>query len=429
MAAQVLVAALSFVVVITVVVGVHEFGHFVLGKWSGIRVDEFSIGFGPRIVSRRRGETTYSVRALPLGGYVRMAGMLGLEGEADAGERNFYRATRPRRFATIAAGIVFNFVLGVICLTVVFAAQPGSPWVIAAGGPAANAGVPQAAAIVAVGGRSIDDSSQNLLTQLRAAVQSSAGSPVAVTYRRSDGSTGSAMVKPALALIMPQAQGSVPAGEIFLTSIDGRPVGTGDPATLLAGAGAKVTGYLEQSQSSVQGKPVSGTVSDVADLATADGTQPEAVWVLGVVAGVPQEPVLDSARDAVLFIPNFVQQTGVGIYDLITQPQLGGVNGPNGLSGPVGIAQATATVSQNGLLSEDPPGLLFWIGFISMNLGLINLLPIPFLDGGKLLFILIEAVRRKRLDPRYEAVASAIGLAFVVLFLVYVTIGDVNRIR
>ena len=105
---------------------------------------------------------------------------------------------------------------------------------------------------------------------------------------------------------------------------------------------------------------------------------------------------------------------------------MGGVNGPNGLSGPVGIAQATATASQNGFLSQN--GLVFWIGFISMNLGLINVLPIPFLDGGKLFFLGIESIRRKRLEPRNEAIISAVGLALVVMLLIYVTIGDVSRL-
>ena len=126
-----------------------------------------------------------------------------------------------------------------------------------------------------------------------------------------------------------------------------------------------------------------------------------------------------------LTIPQFVTGTATSIYDLITQPRLGGVNGPNGLSGPVGIAEATAAVTQNGWLSTH--GIVWWIGFISMNLGLINVLPIPFLDGGKLLFLLIEAVRRKRLDPRVEAAASAVGLGLIVLLLIYVTIGDVGR--
>ena len=89
---QFLVYALAFILVIVTVITVHEFGHFAVGKLSGIKVEEFSIGFGPKLYSRTIGETMYAVRAIPAGGFVRMAGMLGLAGETDAGERNFYRA-------------------------------------------------------------------------------------------------------------------------------------------------------------------------------------------------------------------------------------------------------------------------------------------------------------------------------------------------
>ena len=94
----------AVLLVLFVIVIVHELGHYLFAKWSGIRVDEFAIGFGPRLIGRRIGETLYSIRLVPAGGFVRMAGMMGLEGEADAGERNFYRATIPRRSATILAG-------------------------------------------------------------------------------------------------------------------------------------------------------------------------------------------------------------------------------------------------------------------------------------------------------------------------------------
>ena len=82
----------AFILVLVTVITVHEFGHFAVGKLSGIKVEEFSIGFGPKLYSRTIGETLYAVRAIPAGGFVRMAGMLGLAGETDAGERNFYRA-------------------------------------------------------------------------------------------------------------------------------------------------------------------------------------------------------------------------------------------------------------------------------------------------------------------------------------------------
>ena len=90
----------AIVLTLFVIVTIHELGHYLFAKWSGIRVDEFAIGFGPRVYGIRRGETLYSIRLIPAGGFVRMAGMMGIEGEPDAGERNFYRASIPRKSAT-----------------------------------------------------------------------------------------------------------------------------------------------------------------------------------------------------------------------------------------------------------------------------------------------------------------------------------------
>lgn len=417
----------AFILVIFSVVVVHESGHFLLGKLAGIRVDEFSVGFGPRLASRRRGETTYSLRALPLGGYVRMAGMLGLPGEADAGERNFYRATIPKRFATIAAGILFNFIFAILIFTLVNVAQPSAPWSVVAAQPAATAGIPNGAQITSIDGTSIrDDSRDDVSIDLHTAVAASQGRAMHVTYTAQDGATDTTTVQPELVILNGKA-GALPVGEVVVTRINGAAVGTGDPAALL-GAGGAVTidGYLIDDNGR-RGATISGaSVSDVANLADAQGTQPIAEWLLGVRAGVQGQSLPAAFANGVIAIPSFVHDTVSGIYQLITNPQLGGVNGPRGLSGPVGIAQATATATQNGWLA--PRGLVWWIGFISMNLGLINVLPIPFLDGGKLLFLLIEAIRRKRLEPRHEAIVSAVGLALVMLLLIYVTIGDVSRL-
>jgi regulator of sigma E protease len=425
---QPLLIAGSIVLVIFAVVVVHEGGHFLVGKLSGIRVDEFSVGFGPRLLTRKRGETTYSLRLLPLGGFVRMAGMLGLPGEADAGERNFYRASIPRRFATIAAGIVFNFAFAIICFTVVNIAASGLPWSVLPGTPAAAAGVPNGAAITSVDGRPIrDDSRENVTGDLHAATNASRGRPIQVTYRMTDGRTRTTVVAPELVVFNPQPSGGLPAGELVVTTIDGNPVGTGDPARLLGG-GKRVTisGYLIEAP----GKRVPFTNKPISGLSDGYGSslaQPQAAWLLGVSAGFPGQSFPTGVVNAAREIPDFISQTASGIYQLITVPSLGGVNGPNGLSGPVGIAQATATAEQNGFLTDH--GLVWWIGFISMNLGLINVLPIPFLDGGKLVLLIVEAIRRKRLDPQHEAIISAVGLALVALLLVYVTIGDVNRLR
>ncbi len=147
---------------------------------------------------------------------------------------------------------------------------------------------------------------------------------------------------------------------------------------------------------------------------------------MGVDPGFNGETVPAAFASGFSAIPGFVWAEVTGIYGLIVHPPQGGINGPQGFTGPVGIAQETATATNNGFLG--PNGLVWWIGFISLNLGFVNMLPIPFLDGGKLLFIAIESVRRRRLDPKVEAAITAVGLAVIVVFAVYVTIGDVSRL-
>ena len=421
-AGQVLIDVGAVVLTLLAVVLVHEGGHYVVAKICGIRVDEFAVGFGPKLFSRKRGETEYSVRAIPAGGFVRMPGMLGLEGEADAGERNFYRASKPRRFATIAAGIIFNFVFAGICFTVVDMAP--TPSHVIPGGALVSAGVTDGATILSVNGMPIrNDSTVNVANDLHKATEADQGRPMVVVYRASDGSMHTVTISPQLVVIIATQNTAAQAGEYVVTAINGKPVGTGDPAAVLGnGAPVTVSGYAV-------GAPKQ-TISNVTISGVKTGygaaNAIEAVWLIGFQSGLDGEPFPTAISDGFRTVPNIIQGEAVGVYQLITVPSLGGVTGPNGFTGPVGIAQQTVSAAQGGIFGQQ--GLIWWIGFVSTALGLINVLPIPFLDGGKLVFVLIEAIRRKRINPRIEAAASAIGLALVLLFAIYVTIGDVGRL-
>ena len=421
----------AVVLVLLTVVLVHEGGHFVLAKLNGVRVDEFAVGFGPRLLSRRRGETLYSLRLIPAGGYVRMAGMLGLEGEADAGARNFYRATIPRRMAVVLAGIVANVILAGVLFTVYYATPTGSR--LLAGEAAQQAGLHDGDVILSVDGRPIrHDNAVDVSTDLHAATAASQGGPMRVVYTR-DGAVRSASIRPSLVLLNGLATApnpapgasttsSLPAGTIAVTAIDGQPVGTGDPAQLAGAAGTVTIDGAVINPDGTRGTTVHGaTVGGVRD-GDGQANAIEAAWRLGVEPSFDGEPFLRSLGDGFGQIPTFVTDTVSGLADLITNPKSGGITGPQGLSGPVGIAQQTVTQAHRGSKS-----LIYWIAFISMNLGLVNVLPIPFLDGGKFTLLVIEAIRRRRLDPRREALIYAVGLALVVIFAIYVTIGDVSR--
>ncbi len=425
----------AIILVLLTVVLVHEGGHYLVGKLCGIRVDEFSVGFGPRIAAKTVGETTYSLRVLPAGGYVRMAGMLGLEGEADAGERNFYRASIPKRLATILAGILANMIFAGLLFTGI------KMWPTAAtyqpGAAAQMAGLHNDDVILSVDGRSIrHDTQADVINDLHAATDGSKGRAMTVVYSRG-GSTRSVVIRPSLTVIngVPPATATAPsspsgvrtltdlpvAAEFVVTAVNGQPVSPSDPAQLLSGAGATISGFTFNADGSRGASYTNLGAPKVADGAGApDAVQ--AAWRLGVTPNYDGEPVGQALGDGFGQIPTFVTTTFSDLANLITNPKSGGITGPQGLSGPVGIVRETVTATHQGGRS-----LAEWIAFISMNLGLVNVLPIPFLDGGKAVLILLEAVRRRRLDPRREALVYAVGLAIVVVFVIYVTIGDVSR--
>ncbi len=428
---QFLLYAGAFILVLVTVITVHEGGHFVVGKLSGIKVEEFSVGFGPKVYSKTIGETLYAVRAIPAGGFVRMAGMLGLVGEADAGERNFYRASKPRRFATVAAGIFANFILGGVIFAIVDM-QP-TPYAYDTHAASGIAGLRNGDVILALNGHVIrQDNLTDVTTDLHKATAESQGNPITVAYQTSDGHIHTTVLTPRLTIsniLTDQSTiggGKLPQGSLVVTTINGQPAGTGDPAQLLGGGSpVTISGYRQNSDGSVNIRFTDVTVSGIQDGYPTENAI-KVSWIMGVIPGFSGMTFPAAVASGFTAIPGFIGAEFSGIYDLIVHPPPGGVNGPQGFTGPVGIAQETATATNNGFLG--PNGLLWWIGFISMNLGFVNMLPIPFLDGGKLLFILIESVRRRRLNPKVEAAITAVGLAVIVVFAVYVTIGDVTRL-
>ncbi|MGO8686194.1 MAG: M50 family metallopeptidase [Candidatus Dormibacteria bacterium] len=416
----IVVAIIAFLVLITIVVVVHEGGHFIVAKLSGIQVDEFAVGWGPRVASVKRGDTVYALRALPLGGFVRMAGMLGLEGESDAGERNFYRASNPRRAATILAGVVCNLIFGGLCLSLV-AGQPTSSYV-PAGEPTAHAGLVSGDVILSVGGQTISYASTTATDDdFYAAVQQSRGQAIPVTYQGTDGARHTVGVTPELVVYAFAQPGSFPtnlAGQpLVITSVGGASPGTGDPATILgAGSGVTISGFIEGSSGS---RFTDVQISGVRDGNGSSTGHAQAAWRIGYGAQVPGAAPLQALRDGFGAIPGFVSETAGVLGQLFVQPG----QASQQLSGPVGIAAAAGSAVQQGWVQY-----IYLIGLISLSLGFINVLPIPFLDGGRLLFIAIEAVRRRRLAATPQAVAIAVSLALIILVMVLITLNDINHL-
>lgn len=422
----------AIVITLFVIVTIHELGHYLFAKWSGIRVDEFAIGFGPKVYGIRRGETLYSIRLIPAGGYVRMAGMMGVEGEADAGERNFYRATIPRKGATILAGGVFNLILAGILFAVV--AVPAIPALIGIDSPLAAAGISANEPLLDAGGIPIPtDNQQRAADAIHRATASSGGRALPVVYRNGDGQQRTAQIAPLLVLdnesVPPTAaarKAAPPEGLLVVESIDGRPqqrngvpVLTGDPASLLGGgATVRISGHVLGAPSQ---RFTNATVSGVQDASQGSLGTVAASWKLGFNVGEQGKSLPAAVWSGFREVPTQVSNIFTGVYELVTTPNSGGITGPNGVSGPIGIVRYTNVAARGGWVD-----LVQWMGLLSVNLGVVNLLPIPFLDGGRFVFIVIEALRRRRVRPQLEMAFHYAGLMLILTFVIFVSIHDIQ---
>ncbi|HUY96119.1 MAG TPA: site-2 protease family protein [Verrucomicrobiae bacterium] len=394
------------------VVLVHELGHFVTAKRAGIAVEEFAVGFGPRLLSVRRGETLYALRLIPAGGFVRMAGMTGLEQPPhDGGSRAFVRASLARRALVLVAGGAMNLILAGCLFTV--AALLGTPGpAVAPGGGLATAGLRGSISIVALDGRRVGS-----VGQLRDRLQADGGRPVAVTVRPyGGGPSRTVTVRPQLHWVGLAARPAIPL-EARIVALDGHPVPvarSGGLGPLRPGRPIRVGWVLGSRRGSTAVAPAQLLVSwEVGYLL------PIGNYILPAFSGPPRAlPV--ALGIGFLAVPQEIAGIFHGLATLVAPHGAGQAH----LTGPVGIAEATSVATQ-----VSPIAYLTLVGVISLNLGLFNLLPVPFLDGGRLFFVGLEWVRRRRLDPQREALVHMVGLALILMLAFYATYGDITNLH
>lgn len=331
-------------------VGPHEGGHFALAKLFGVRVHEFSIGMGTRIWSGVRSGTLYALRILPLGGYVRLAGME--PGDYDAPD-GFHTKPAHQRLLILAAGPAVNFLVAAVIVGGLTMTQlngdPGRVDGVFQNSPAAIAGLQGGDSIRAIDGRTIRSPED-----IRNTIDAAPG-PHAYVVRRPDGSTFTPMI----------------------TAVPG--TFTGNPQD----AGRPLIGVRNH-----------GIVTPL-----------DAVWTGA------KFPVV-----ATLAI-------GEGVYEVVSGTVPGGLLGPSGVSGPIGFGY----IAYNGA-SQGAFYFLSLVALLSMALGLTNLLPVPALDGGRMVVVLLEKLRGRPFDrARAEAVQRA-GLVALLALMVLIAFLDVQRI-
>lgn len=418
---------LAFVVALSIIVAVHEYGHYIVGRWSGIRAEVFSIGFGPRLISRRdRRGTLWQVAAIPLGGYVRF---LGDANAASAGTGNGVEPALRRhtltgaplwaRFATVSAGPLFNFILSIL----VFAGM--AMW--------------QGMAVDRVELGRVLPLPDNVTNELRAGDEVLAidGQPVA-TWRdlgavadeitpqaqhewrvRRDGSditvAGPDPIPPVVGGVAPRSAASaagVRAGDVIL-AIDDQPISR--------------FAEIRESVDAASGRPVVLRVwrpgegqADYAiaaqerDLPALNGGY-ERRWLIGITGGSFFEP---ASRPTGLF-----EALGIGAartWDIIAS-SLGGIwamitgqIGSCNIGGAISIAETTAEAASAG-----GGNFIWWIAVLSAAIGFLNLLPIPVLDGGHLMFFAYEGIVGRPASDRIVNLLTVIGLAMIVSLMIF----------
>ncbi len=357
---------IPFLIVLTVLVFVHELGHYLVARWNGVRIEVFSIGFGPEIFGwTDRVGTRWKFSAVPLGGYVKMFGDAdpasqpsseNLEQMSDAEKAvSFHHKRLMQRAAVVVAGPAANFLFAVIALTLLFATfgEPFTPpeiGQIQPGSAAEAGGLKPGDTIIAIDGHAIER-----FEEVQRDVRLNAGSPMTIEVRRGDG-TVSLSITPRITTVTDRFGNEHAFG--------------------LLGIERNGVNYLRRNPAA-------------------------ALW------------------QATVETENLTTGTLTAVWQMII-----GARPADEIGGPLRIAQMSGEVAQGGAVA-----VIWFMAVLSVNLGLINLFPVPILDGGHLLFYIAEAVRGRPLGQRAQEFGFRLGLALVLTLMVFATWNDLVHLR
>lgn len=448
----------ALIVTLGILVTFHEYGHFWVARRCGVKVERFSVGFGKPLWRWQPGETEYVLAAIPLGGYVKMLGDNEREEPlSDAeGKRAFNRQSLAKRSAIIAAGPVANFLLAIVLywITFIVGSTELAPVVgnVSAGSPAAEAGLRAGQEIVAVDGRETQtwqDVRMGFLQRLGESgslalrVQSADSTQEqTLTIPLDRWLIGTADPDTLAALGMTPYRVDIPA-RIALTESDSRAqqagIQVGD--LILEAQGRPITGWFDWVEVVRQHpeQPLSLLVqrgnSQHALNITPARRQDESGEVHGYIGAgveepaawpaVPEEMMREVRYSPFAAIPQAIGQTwetSVFVLQSLKKMVVGLISVEN-LSGPVTIAQVAGQTASYGLE--------YFVGFLavlSISLGVLNLLPIPMLDGGHLLYNLVEFATRRPVSERIQQVGLQLGLLLIISFTLIAFYNDFNRL-
>jgi regulator of sigma E protease len=443
---------LSFVLVIGILILIHELGHFFVARWTGVGVERFSIGFGPVLLRWRGKETEYCLSAIPMGGYVKM---LGEENPLEGGTALPYDpkkafALKPlwARFLIVFAGPGMNFVLAAVIVAVVLATAGRPVWPavvgrVVEGSPAATAGLRSGDTVSAVNERPV-----KYWEDVDRAVAASDGKPLELAIKRGD-ATLTMTVAPKQTTVQDPIlreskttwdTGAGPQSVPQISSVSpGSPaekagLQPNDVVLRVAGRPVFTAEDLVQAIRSKPGEPLPIEIQrenrrltltvtpNAEDEKTPTG---ETIKVGRIQAGIGSKAVSFVAYDPIsavwhgsVWTKDMTVLTIKGFWKLV----VGAIDRSN-IGGPIQIASMAGQQAREGLAP-----LAMFTAIISVNLAVLNLLPVPMLDGGHLFFFIVEAVLGRPLSLRKREAAQQLGFVLLMLLMVYALYNDLVRI-
>jgi regulator of sigma E protease len=359
------ITAILFIFILSILVLVHEAGHFFAAKKAGMRVDEFGLGLPPKIWSWKSGETEFSLNALPIGGFVRIYGETpdgvsireGTDQIADQ-DRTFMAKSIWRRAGVLLAGVASNLVLGMLLFSIVYAVglpqYSAKPVIdqVESNSPAAAAGFQAGQTILELNHVKYDDIQPDFAT----VIKNNRGKEITVTLQDKNGTIHNLTVTP---------RTTAPANQGLLgITIAGQP-------------------YIAHTEK----YPL------------------YQAWLIGI-------------KEAFIFAGTILAALGGMLVNLFQHHTV-----PADLAGPVGIASVVGQARQLGFIP-----VLWFMGILSINLAVVNVLPFPALDGGRLLFVAIEAITGKKPNPVFERWTHTIGMAILLTLILLITFSDIRRL-
>jgi regulator of sigma E protease len=421
-------------IVLGIIIVIHEFGHFAVAKLFGIKVETFSVGFGPRLIGFRRGETDYRISALPLGGYVKMSGEN--PGDTITGDpREFLSKPKWQRFLVASAGPIMNILLAFVLVTGLLMHGMEVPEVLNSAAtvgyvkpdsPAAEAGLQSDDRIVELDGK-VDPKWQDVSM----IIATNAGRALSMVLDRNGQRIETT--------ITPNRDARDDTGEVGMGPVVHSFVREVTPGYPAAAAGLKAGDEITAVDGidlTKSGKQLSDTIQTLPET-----TFPVTVLRDGQSMDIPVTPVVkDGKRMIGVIIQLPTTLVKLGLNDAVSQSVK--MNGENAalilqvigkllrrqasmkqLEGPIGIVRVSGEAASVGLTA-----LITLTAAISLNLGLINLLPIPILDGGVMLLLLIEFVMGRDLSLRIKERIVQVSMAFLLLMMVVVLYNDVLKL-